>query len=323
MKNFKDVSDSELLSQVRIDAANERRSGLAVIHQLREIALRRLDAKLGYSSLEKFCMEELKYSPGSAWRRVRAMRALQELPEFETRLEAGELTIANVSQVQSFCEQQGKTAAEKREILEQVSGLSKRETEQVLAAIAPLPERSDKVRRINATQMELRVTLGNETLAELEKIRDLMAHAHPGASYAEVVSYLAKLGLKKLDPAAEKRARKVLSPGGKQTASSKAEAGPTPGRVTDAIPAPIRRAVWRRDGGKCTYRCEATGRVCGTTRLVQADHIIPRAKGGTHELGNLRLRCRRHNLLAAIAEFGTAKMSPYVRCEGLRAPARD
>ena len=104
-----------------------------MIHEIREVALRRLDAKLGYSSLQKYCMEELGYSSGSAWRRVNAMKALGELPEFEARIEQGTLTLANVSQVQSFCEQNQKTVEEKKEILAQVSGLSKREAERQLA----------------------------------------------------------------------------------------------------------------------------------------------------------------------------------------------
>src|SRR6476469_8806241 len=119
MKNLKAVSDSELLKQIRIDAGNERLAGLSVIHQLREIARRRLDAQLGYSSLHRYCMEELKYSAGSAWRRIKAMDALGELPELESQIEAGSLTLANVSQVQSFCDQNSKTLEEKKEILKE------------------------------------------------------------------------------------------------------------------------------------------------------------------------------------------------------------
>ncbi len=40
MKDYKTLSDSALLKNIRIDAEKERHSGLAVIHQLREVARR-------------------------------------------------------------------------------------------------------------------------------------------------------------------------------------------------------------------------------------------------------------------------------------------
>ena len=149
MNNLKSVPDQELITNIRKDAKQERCSGLNVIHQLREIARRRLDAKLGYSSLHKYCMEDLKYSSGSAWRRIKAMQALQDLPELETKIAQGDLTLANVSQIQNFCDQKDQSLEEKKAIFEQVEGLSKREVEKKLAEIAPEPERPDKKRELD------------------------------------------------------------------------------------------------------------------------------------------------------------------------------
>lgn len=104
-----------------------------------------------------------------------------------------------------------KTTEEKKDILEQVTGLSKRETEKKLAVLAPRPPKPDQTRELDGEKTELRVTLDQETIAALGKIRDLIAHAHPGASYAEVITLLTKLGLKKWDPAAEKAQRKASS----------------------------------------------------------------------------------------------------------------
>jgi hypothetical protein len=294
MKDYKSLSDSELLKNIRIDAENERRSGLAVIHQLREIAFRRLDARRGHKSLHRFCMDELKYSSGSAWRRIKAMEALEDLPELEPRMEAGELTLANVSQVQEFRIQNTKSVEEKRAILDEVTGLSKREVERKLARIAPMPERPEKVRAISAEKTELRVNLDAETMAALDRVRDLIQHAHPGASYADIIAYLARMGAEKLDPAREP-SRKI-----------------PPGENTQAIPAAARREVWRRDQGQCTYQDPATGRKCGASALLQLDHIVPRAQGRGNETSNLRLRCRRHNLLAAIDALGSEKMRTFL-----------
>ena len=57
------------------------------------------------------------------------------------------------------------------------------------------------------------------------------------------------------------------------------------------IPAPVRREVWRRDGGCCSYVDPHSGRRCGSRFLLELDHIVPFALGGSAEPGNLRVKC--------------------------------
>ena len=64
------------------------------------------------------------------------------------------------------------------------------------------------------------------------------------------------------------------------------------GRV---IPAAIKRAVWERDQGCCSYVDPKTGRRCSSRHLLQIDHIRPWARGGGAELDNLRLLCHAHH----------------------------
>ncbi|MBX3035155.1 MAG: HNH endonuclease [Bdellovibrionaceae bacterium] len=63
----------------------------------------------------------------------------------------------------------------------------------------------------------------------------------------------------------------------------------------------LKRLVWRRDQGACTYKDSRTGRVCGSRHQVQVDHVRPFAYGGLTVAGNLRLLCARHNQLLAPA----------------------
>ncbi len=74
----------------------------------------------------------------------------------------------------------------------------------------------------------------------------------------------------------------------------------------------IQREVFRRDGSCCTYSDSTTGRRCGETRYLEIDHQKPVALGGDNSVDNLRLRCRPHNILAAVQNFGTEKMSKYL-----------
>jgi hypothetical protein len=55
----------------------------------------------------------------------------------------------------------------------------------------------------------------------------------------------------------------------------------------DAIPAAIRREVWRRDEGKC--------RKCGSRVNLEYDHIIPVSKGGSNTVRNIELLCEACN----------------------------
>ena len=62
-----------------------------------------------------------------------------------------------------------------------------------------------------------------------------------------------------------------------------------------AIPMAVKRYVWERDQGCCSYVDGASGRRCGSRRFLQIDHILPFALGGSAEPGNLRLLCAAHH----------------------------
>ena len=53
--------------------------------------------------------------------------------------------------------------------------------------------------------------------------------------------------------------------------------------------------MWRRDGGRCSYVDPHSGRRCGSRFLLELDHIVPFALGGSAEPGNLRVYCAAHN----------------------------
>ena len=62
-----------------------------------------------------------------------------------------------------------------------------------------------------------------------------------------------------------------------------------------AIPAAVKRQVWQRDGGRCSYLDRRTGRRCNSRHLIEIDHILPYALGGGADPGNLRLLCHAHH----------------------------
>jgi hypothetical protein len=80
----------------------------------------------------------------------------------------------------------------------------------------------------------------------------------------------------------ERRKRRRL---GRARDAMRAHEGPAAPRP--AIPEDVRRAVFRRDGGRC--------RRCGSAELLQFDHVIPIALGGSSAEGNLQLLCTHCN----------------------------
>lgn len=77
--------------------------------------------------------------------------------------------------------------------------------------------------------------------------------------------------------------------------------------VKRAISTVLRRRVIRRAGGQCEYTHQ--GRRCSSRFQLEADHVIPKAKGGSDNLENLRCLCRSHNQMMAEQEFGPSFMA--------------
>ena len=68
-----------------------------------------------------------------------------------------------------------------------------------------------------------------------------------------------------------------------------------PGSRSRYVPVAVKREVWRRDQGRCSYVDPHSGRRCGSRYRLEIDHVVPFALGGTTEPGNLRIRCRAHH----------------------------
>jgi len=70
------------------------------------------------------------------------------------------------------------------------------------------------------------------------------------------------------------------------------------------IPAAVRRAVYERDGGRCTF-VDAQGRRCTERHRLEYHHAGKAwARGGDHSVGNVRLVCFRHHQHLADLEYG-------------------
>jgi 5-methylcytosine-specific restriction endonuclease McrA len=85
-----------------------------------------------------------------------------------------------------------------------------------------------------------------------------------------------------------------------------AEAAELAGAVKAAsrhIPDAIKRAVFERDEGQCTF-VDERGRRCSATDALTFEHVEGFARTRTHTVGGIRLLCRAHNQHAADQMYG-------------------
>jgi 5-methylcytosine-specific restriction endonuclease McrA len=78
------------------------------------------------------------------------------------------------------------------------------------------------------------------------------------------------------------------------------------------IPAAVKRAVYERDKGQCSY-VDPNGRRCTERHRLEFDHRNPYGRGGDHSVNNLRLLCRAHNGYFAERDYGKKVMDRYRR----------
>lgn len=99
------------------------------------------------------------------------------------------------------------------------------------------------------------------------------------------------------------------APRGSFTSTLEVNGAPADGG-SRVVPAAVARAVWARDGGRCAFVGSA-GRRCGSTHQLELHHQHAFALGGPTTLGNLSLRCRRHNAFEAQRDFGAELMERF------------
>ena len=161
-----------------------------------------------------------------------------------------------------------------------------------------MEKKPEQVKAASADTVRLSVNLSNESLKDLERVRELLAHSLPGAAWGEVVAHLAKEFLRRKDPLCQ-------LPRSRRAAASAAVSPRARGKTMKF------REIFQRDKGSCQFRDPQTGRICGARFGVEIDHIVPRTLGGDDSPENLRCLCRQHNQLEAERKLGKQLMARF------------
>ncbi len=333
------LGDAVLVRDLNSLVARERGDTAAVLAHIAEVDARRLYLPAGCPSMRAYCVAELHFSEDAAYKRIQAARAARQFPTLFTALAEGRLhltglgllaphlTPENVAELLAAAMHKTKSDIEqllarrfpRTELLPLVqvipaspslrgeplvpahaeadeAGRVREITGQLAPAQVGAPVPRPRVAPLSAESFALQFTIGKGTHDKLRHIQALLSHRIPSGDIAQVVdrafdALIVQLEKRKLAATAKPRPRPRRS-------SANAR----------HIPAHVKRAVWDRDQGQCTFVSES-GRRCGSREVLEFDHVEPVARGGRATVENLSLKCRGHNQLEAERTFGAGFMS--------------
>jgi hypothetical protein len=136
---------------------------------------------------------------------------------------------------------------------------------------------------------------------KLERLQTLL----PGSDLANLVEQAVTEKLERLEArkfGRTKSPRKML-----------AQADTSGGRRS--IPAPVRRAVYERAGGRCAF-VDASGRRCEARSRLEFHQRHPYGYGGDRTPDNISLLCKPHNVHLAEIDYGHAAIGRHRRGSG-------
>ncbi len=338
------LSSSDLLSATRELVQRSHGVEAVLLVHLGEIDERKLYLDWSFSSMFAFCVGELGFSEDVACNRIDIARAARRMPVILEALRSGQMHLAGLrllaphltpeNQEKVLTEAAGKS---KRQIEELVARLSPQppvptvvrklpgrpnpppeaspafsfgaampvappESPPALAFApppAPAPRRDQRavIAPLSEETFKFQFTASRACHDKFRQAQDLLRHRIPDGDLATIVE-------KALDLLIEEVKKERFATGRKARQASADKTDPSPSRH---IPDAIKREVFERDGGRCTFTDEH-GRRCGETSALEFDHRHGFARTQLHRAEGIRLLCRAHNQHAAEKMYGRAFM---------------
>ena len=328
-------SDQVLERDLATLVARDREMTANLLAHVVEVDRRKLYRPAGYPSLFAYCVGKYGMSEDMAFKRIRVARASRKFHAVLDAVEAGRLQLTGAALLAPHLTREntddllgaaaGKTTERIRKLLAvrfpqrdlptRVRALASTCSSQLvskpvvpveaLASATPLelsapqlaPEVMTPLRSrlapLSPDRYALQVTVDAETYEQLRYAQALLGHAVPTGDVAEVLRRALKELVHRLE---QNKFAKCVRPGRGRTSNDPRH-----------IPAAVRRQVWQRDEGRCTFVSEA-GHRCESRARLEFDHVEPLARGGLTSISGLRLRCHAHNQYEAERAFGEGFM---------------
>ena len=328
--SLRHLDKNHLLRDFSALIEKDRRDTATLLAYIAEIDRRKLYLEHACPSMFAFCTTRFHMSEAVAARRIRAGRATCRFPCILGMVARGELHLSGIHQLAGHL-----TDENHEKVLKRAKHRSMREIEGLIAEISPKPDVPTSIRALPLRKTEnhlpietapasapstqprrafptstkptsrvvplsprrfkLQVTMGEETRDKLSELQALLSHQIPDGDPAKILDRALDALL-----AETKKKKAALTDSPRRTQKESRS-------KTRAIPAQSRREVFNRDEGQCAF-VDAEGRRCSSTWQVEFHHRIPYARGGTHDIDNIELRCRAHNQYEADLEYGASFM---------------
>jgi hypothetical protein len=335
------LADHTLLRELVTLVAQDRALTAELLAHLAEVDARKLYLPAAYPSMYAYCVGELHLCEQAAFKRILAARTARRFPAIFDAVAQGRLHLSAVVLLAPHL-----TEDTAEELLAAATHKSKAAIEQLLAERHPRPDVLGSVEAVPASSVtrstepcapgrgELSpgkvgthatpgpvlapqtsghvsdrpkvAPLGSQSFAvqftmsrrahdKLRYAQELLGHQVPSGDLAEVFE-------RALDALIERLEKRKFAASPRPRSN-----GQCPSKNPRHIPAQIKRAVWERDRGQCSFVSQ-TGQRCPARTRLEYDHVDPVARGGQATVAGIRLRCRSHNQFEAERTFGTEFM---------------
>ncbi len=339
------LSDRDLLACLETLAGRERESLVELVAHLAALDSRpALYAARGFGSLFSYCTQALRLSEDAASNRIDAARTCRRFPVVLDLLASGEASLTTVRLLGRHL-----TPENHQSVLAKAKGRTRQQIDVLVAELAPRPDVPSSVRRLptvttssfaaapapasSASSSEpaavagpspaaflpaprpivqptaperyrVQFTIDQETHDEFRRLQALLRREIPDGDPAAIFKRAVRLMLEKIENkklGATKKPRRsaVIRPGTDKLRSREA-------------PRAVKRVVWRQDAGQCAF-VAPDGRRCSEKAFLEFHHVHAHALGGPPTVGNISLRCWRHNQYEAELLFGPRRRHPKVR----------
>ena len=299
---------------------------------LREALKLRIWRTYGYASLVEYMEREMGYSPRAAIERLRVAKAIEELPLIANQLSQGDIPFSAAREITRVV-----TPQTEHEWVEASQGKNLRQVEELVSghkpgdrpSDPPDPKLVDKFLRFKVKPETAALERQAKKILEKERGMRLDDDGFLAALFRQVIDGAAPTERTRAPYQVAVTVCEQCKRGWQDGAGAVVEMSPpsieralcdaqhigslegndTP-RATQTIPPATRRKVLRRDHDKCRVPW------CRSSRNLDLHHLVPRARGGTHEVDGIVTLCEAHHLAhheGSLAITGTSSNLKFER----------
>lgn len=260
------MTDAQLEAKLSETTQLDRTTTREVLVLINEAQDRKLYAKRGFSTMQRWLVKRFLYSDAAAYQRLQAASFLRSHPEVSDKIVSGEVNLSTLTTAYKIMREQenliGQPLSEqvKVQVLTEIENKSAWDAEASLLKLFPnvtLASKTESKRNVDGSTVRVSANFKRETLSQIEALRK---SNHINGGFKEVVEFLVN----------------------KANAHRSEE----------------------RQSRVCEYQDDLTGKHCTAGNWLEEDHILPVALGGSDKPENKRWLCRAHNQFEAERKLG-------------------